>query len=99
MAIRREEVLRIAALARLEVREEDVDRLAADLSAVLDYAQVLGRLDLTGCEPASFAPVDAPLRDDGPDGRQLTSAQALAMAPDAEGGFVLVPPVVEKLDP
>jgi len=99
MAIQRDEVRRIAELARLEIREEDLDRVAAELSSVLDYAQALKRLDLTGCEPLSFAPPAAALRADEPDGRRLTAQQALAMAPEAEGGFFVVPPVMEGQDP
>jgi len=99
MAIPPDEVRRIAELARLEIRDEDLERLAHDLSAVLDYAQVLRRLDLAGCEPLSFAPPEAGLRDDEPDGRGLSQADALAMAPETEGGFFVLPPVVENLEP
>jgi aspartyl-tRNA(Asn)/glutamyl-tRNA(Gln) amidotransferase subunit C len=95
MAIQPEEVRGIAELARLEIREEELDRVAAELSAVLDYAQALKRLDLADCEPLSFAPAAAALRADEPDGRCLTAQQAIAMAPDAEGGFFVVPPVME----
>ena len=94
MAIPREEVRRIAELARLELREEDLDRIVAELSAVLDYAQALKRLDLAGCEPPSCAARGAPLRADEPDGRRLAPGEALAMAPEAEGGFFVVPPVM-----
>jgi len=99
MAIRRDEVLRIAELARLEVPDAELERVAAELSAVLEYAQALNRLDLAGCEPLGFAPAGAPLREDAPDGRQLGAERALAMAPEAEGGFFVVPPVVENLAP
>jgi aspartyl-tRNA(Asn)/glutamyl-tRNA(Gln) amidotransferase subunit C len=99
MAIQRDEVRRIAGLARLEIREEDLDRVAAELSSVLDYAQALKRLDLAGCEPLVFAPRAAALRADEPDGRGLTSEQALAMAPDSDSGFFVVPPVIEGQDP
>jgi aspartyl-tRNA(Asn)/glutamyl-tRNA(Gln) amidotransferase subunit C len=99
MAIQREEVRRIAGLARLEIREEDLGRIAAELSSVLEYAEALKRLDLAGCEPLSFAPQAAALRADEPDGQCLTAAQALGMAPEAEGGFFVVPPVMEGEDP
>ena len=99
MAIRREEVERIAELARLEIPEERVERVAAELSAVLDFVAAINRLDLEGCEPTTFAPADAPLRADAPDGRRLAAADALAMAPEAEDGFFLVPPVVENVNP
>jgi aspartyl-tRNA(Asn)/glutamyl-tRNA(Gln) amidotransferase subunit C len=94
MAIPRDEVRRIAELARLELREEDLDRIAAGLGAVLDYAQALKRLELAGCEPASLAARGAVLRADEPDGRCLALGEALAMAPEAEGGFFVVPPVM-----
>jgi aspartyl-tRNA(Asn)/glutamyl-tRNA(Gln) amidotransferase subunit C len=99
VAIDREDVRRIAELARLEVSEADEPRMAAELSSVLDLVAVLERLDLEGCEPTAFAPADAPLRDDEPNGRRLTPEQALAAAPESDGSFFIVPPIVENLNP
>jgi aspartyl-tRNA(Asn)/glutamyl-tRNA(Gln) amidotransferase subunit C len=99
MTIRREEVERIAELARLEIPESGMERMAAELSAVLDFVKALDRLDLTGRSPLSFAPAGAPLRADEPNGRRLEPEDALAMAPEAEAGCFLVPPVVENLNP
>ncbi|HEY3216217.1 MAG TPA: Asp-tRNA(Asn)/Glu-tRNA(Gln) amidotransferase subunit GatC [Candidatus Eisenbacteria bacterium] len=99
MPISRDEVTRIAHLARLRIEEADLDRTAGELSAVLDFAAALDRLDLEGCEPTSFAPADAALRDDVPDGRRLSADAALAASPDRERDFFLVPPVVENLNP
>jgi aspartyl-tRNA(Asn)/glutamyl-tRNA(Gln) amidotransferase subunit C len=99
MAIRREEVERIAELARLEIPEERMSRMAADLSSVLDFVKALERMDLGDVEPTSFAPAEAPLREDVIDGRQLPTDLALAMAPEAEDGCFIVPPIVEHLNP
>jgi aspartyl-tRNA(Asn)/glutamyl-tRNA(Gln) amidotransferase subunit C len=99
MAIPLEEVRRIAGLARLELGEDDLERVAAELGAVLEYARALKRLDLAGCEPADLPGSGASLRADGPDGRTLGADAALAMAPEAEGGFFLVPPVIGGLAP
>jgi aspartyl-tRNA(Asn)/glutamyl-tRNA(Gln) amidotransferase subunit C len=99
MTIRREDVERIAELARLEVPESRMERMAAELSAVLDYVGALNRLDLEGYTPTSFAPDGVPLRADEPNGRRLSTEDALAMAPETEDGFFLVPPVVENLNP
>jgi len=99
MTIRREDVERIAELARLEVPESRMERMAAELSAVLDFVTALNRLDLEGQTPTSFAPAGSPLRADEPNGRRLGTEDALAMAPEAEEGFFLVPPVVENLNP
>ena len=95
----REEVLRIAELARLEIPADQLERLAGQLSQVLDFAATLHQLDLSGCEPTVFAPADAPLRADEPDHRRLSPETALAAAPEAEGGFFLVPPIVENVNP
>ena len=99
MSIDRAEVARIAELARLHIPEDQVDRLASQLSQVLDFAATIQQLDLKGCEPTVFAPADAPLRQDQPDGRRLTPEQALAAAPEGEHGFFLVPPIVENVNP
>jgi aspartyl-tRNA(Asn)/glutamyl-tRNA(Gln) amidotransferase subunit C len=99
MAIDRDEVRRVAELARLELAEGDVERVAAQLSAVLEFARQLEGLDLEGCEPASFAPEDGPPRADVPDGRQFAPGDATAGAPEGDHDFFLVPPVVEYLEP
>jgi aspartyl-tRNA(Asn)/glutamyl-tRNA(Gln) amidotransferase subunit C len=97
MAIPREEVERIAALARLSLTPERLDRLAAELSRVLEFVETLGDDDADGAEtPATAA--DA-LRDDVVDGRRLGPDVVAAMAPEAEDGFVIVPPIVEHLEP
>jgi aspartyl-tRNA(Asn)/glutamyl-tRNA(Gln) amidotransferase subunit C len=99
MAIDRAEVQRIAALARLEIGEDEVERTARELSAVLEFVSALRRLDLGGSEPSSLAPVENALREDRTNGRRLSTEMALAAAPEAEDGFFLVPPIVENLAP
>ncbi len=99
MSIDREEVKRIAELARLEIAEDAVDRVAAQLSSVLEFVATLNQMDLAGCEPTTFAPADAPLRADVPNGRRLAPEVATAAAPESEDGYFLVPPVVDSVNP
>ncbi len=94
-----EDVRAIAELARLEVTDTELARLAHELSAVLEFADTLRRLDLVGLEAGVMTPAAAPLRDDVPDARCLTSEQATAAAPDAEHGFFIVPPIVDNVQP
>jgi aspartyl-tRNA(Asn)/glutamyl-tRNA(Gln) amidotransferase subunit C len=99
MAIDRAEAARIAELARLHVPDAELDRVAAQLSQVLEFAATLDELKL-GDEPlTAFAPPGAPLRADAPDGRTFDAGTATANAPESEAGFFLVPPVVEDLEP
>lgn len=99
MAIDAAEVKRIAALAKLEIDEDAVGRVAGQLSAVLEFAAALDELDLAGCEPTAFAPADAPLRADEPDGRTLDPEDVLPGAPEVRDGCFVVPPVVENVNP
>ena len=99
MPIQREEVERIAELARLDIAPDRIEKTAEELSRVLEFVAALDRLDLAGCEPTMFAPLDSPLREDQLDERCLTPEQAVAMAPASENGFFVVPPVVENVNP
>src|SRR5262245_19308165 len=99
MAIRREEVERIAELARLELTGEQLEVMASQLSKVLDFVAALERLDLAGCEPSELASPAGALRSDRLDGRRLGAEAATRGAPEAEDGFFLVPPIVENVNP
>jgi aspartyl-tRNA(Asn)/glutamyl-tRNA(Gln) amidotransferase subunit C len=84
----REQVLHVARLARLELAEDEVDRMAAELSAVLGHIEKIRELDLTGVPPTSHV-VDVvnALRPDEPV-PSLPVEVALAAAPDpVDGGF------------
>ena len=84
----REQVLHVARLARLELSEADVERMAAELSKVLDHVDRIRELDLDGVPPTSHAvDVAGVMRPDEPV-PGLTNAQALAAAPEpVDGGF------------
>lgn len=99
MAIRREDVERIAELARLELPPDRLERTAEQLSKVLDFVATLDKLDLEGSESSVLASSDGALREDVVNGRRLGAEIATAGAPEAEDGFFLVPPIVENVNP
>jgi aspartyl-tRNA(Asn)/glutamyl-tRNA(Gln) amidotransferase subunit C len=99
MAIDPADVRRVAELARLEIPEDGIARVAEQLSGVLEFVAKLDALDLEGCEPVSFAPEHAAPRADVADGRQFEPGDATIGAPESEDGFFLVPPVVENVNP
>ena len=84
----REQVLHVARLARLELTEGEVERMASELSHVLDHIEKIRELDLEGVPPTSHV-VDVvnALRADEPQ-PCLPREVALAPAPEPlEGGF------------
>jgi aspartyl-tRNA(Asn)/glutamyl-tRNA(Gln) amidotransferase subunit C len=85
----REEVLHVARLARLELTEDEIERLSGELSKVLDHIETISELgDLADVEPTSHVvTVENALRADEPR-PSLPVDVALASAPDpALGGF------------
>jgi len=86
--LQRDQVLHVARLARLELSEEEVERMAAELSKVLDHIEKIRELDLDGVPPTSHVvDVTAPLRADQPE-PCLPHELTLASAPEPlEGGF------------
>jgi aspartyl-tRNA(Asn)/glutamyl-tRNA(Gln) amidotransferase subunit C len=84
----RDQVLHVARLARLELSEPEVERMALELSKVLDHVETIATLDLDGVAPTSHViDLDNALRADEPR-PSLPADVALAAAPDpALGGF------------
>ena len=103
MPIDRETVRHVAMLARLAMTEAELDRFTEQLRAILDYVGKLNELDTSAVEPLSHAlalknvlrpdePSDEPGKNESP---RLSQGEALANAPDQEGGFFRVPRIIE----
>lgn len=97
-AIEIDEVRCIAGLARLQLTDAECARLAGDLSAILDYMNLLGEADTNGVEPTAH-PLSATnvLRDDVP-GESMSSETALANAPAKDAPYFKVPRVLDQAE-
>jgi aspartyl-tRNA(Asn)/glutamyl-tRNA(Gln) amidotransferase subunit C len=86
--IDRDQVLHVAKLARLKFSEEEIERLAPELSKILEHVERMDRVDLEGVEPTSHVvELQNVLREDVPRD-SLPKERALEQAPDAaDGGF------------
>jgi aspartyl-tRNA(Asn)/glutamyl-tRNA(Gln) amidotransferase subunit C len=91
VAISKEEVLHVAGLARLELTEEEVERLREQLNAILEAVGKVAELDLADVEPTAH-PLDLvnSWADDEPR-PSLSVEEALANAPDRDGDLFRVP--------
>jgi aspartyl-tRNA(Asn)/glutamyl-tRNA(Gln) amidotransferase subunit C len=96
--VSREEVRRVARLAKLALAEEEEEVLARQLSTILEYVELLRAIDEEALPdgPDSLAPPPAAWRRDVPR-PGLPRDETLALAPeaDAPGGMFLVPPVID----
>lgn len=85
----------VASLARLALREEEVELFTAQLSDILTYVAKLNELDTKDVEPTSHVlPVKNVLREDEK-GRSVEREKALLNAPDRTEEFFRVPKVIE----
>lgn len=86
---------KVAHLARIAVKEEDLPALAGELSAVLAFMEQLNEVDVEGVEPmTSVTPMRLARREDVVTDGNIQK-QILSNAPDAREGFFAVPKVVE----
>ena len=89
--IDREQVLHVARLARLELSEDEVERMAAELSGILDHVARISALELDGVEPTSHViELENVWRADEPE-PSLPRERALEPAPDPADGSFRVP--------
>ena len=91
MTISREDVEYVAALARLELTEEETLEYTEQLNSILGYAAMLERLDTDDVVPTAHAvPLHNVMREDQVS-PSINHEKALRNAPDGEDGFFRVP--------
>lgn len=98
MPIKKDDVLKIAELARLELTGEETEAFTVQLDAILGYIDKLNELDTDALEPMTHsltADGDAEhSRRDDIVTDSLGQEIAVANAPDAEAGYFKVPKVI-----
>lgn len=93
--ITRDDVERVAGLARLALDEDEILRATTQLDAILDYVAQLGEVDTTDVEPTSHAlPLRTPLREDRAVA-PMPPDLAVANAPQRDGSAFVVPLVID----
>jgi aspartyl-tRNA(Asn)/glutamyl-tRNA(Gln) amidotransferase subunit C len=89
--IDREQVLHVARLARLELTDEEVERMSGELSSILDHVERMNELELEDVEPTSHVvALENVLRADEPR-PSWPRERVLEPAPDPAHGAFRVP--------
>ena len=99
LKITEQEVRRVADLANLALRDDEVARMAQDLDGILTHIDKLNELDTANVEPMAQVLFDAEetatLREDQ-ERPTLTNAEAVGNAAVTSGGYYKVPRVIER---
>jgi aspartyl-tRNA(Asn)/glutamyl-tRNA(Gln) amidotransferase subunit C len=94
MSLTKEEVLKVAHLARLEFKEEEIEKFRGDLNNILSFIEKLQEVDTDGVEPMyQVNNLSNVLRKDEIK-KSLDKEEALKNAPQKDDGMFIVPKVV-----
>jgi len=94
MKITKDEVMHVANLARLDMDEASIDKFAGQIGTILEYVDVLNRVDTQGVTPTSHAISLTNVFREDREQKTLERDQALANAPQKEDGNFIVPKVI-----
>lgn len=88
-------VRRIAHLARIAVKDDEIAHLRGEINGILGWIEQLGEVNVDNVEPmTSVTPVKLKMRED-----EVTDGgypgRVLANAPNTDGGYFLVPKIIE----
>jgi aspartyl-tRNA(Asn)/glutamyl-tRNA(Gln) amidotransferase subunit C len=92
MAIDRQQLLHVARLARLQLREDEIERLEAQLNDILEAVSKVAELDLSDVPPTSHPHDVVNVWEPDEPRPCLPVSEALANAPERDGDFFKVPP-------
>ncbi|MBN1467175.1 MAG: Asp-tRNA(Asn)/Glu-tRNA(Gln) amidotransferase subunit GatC [Fusobacteriaceae bacterium] len=95
MSLTKDEVLKVAHLARLEFAEDEIERFRGDLNNILKFVEKLQEVDTQGVEPlfqVNHNEENKFRKDEIKE--SLDTEKALLNAPEKEDGMFIVPKVV-----
>jgi len=94
--VNREEVLKIASLAKLSLTEEEVEKYTSQFNDILDYMQQLNELDIENVEPLSHVLELTNVTRKDVEESSLKRKEVLKNAPESDGDYFIVPKVIDK---
>ena len=87
----KEEVLKLAKLARLQVTDAEVDKYVHELGDILNYVELLSSVDTDGLEPTNqVTGLNSVYRKDEVVEYQAQPADLLSASPDKKDGYIKV---------
>lgn len=94
-SVTRDDVLHLAQLSNLQLSDDEIDNLQADISNILGYVTLLGELDTSGVEPTyQVTDLENVMRDDVVDVHEADRGRLLSLAPDQKDNQIKVPKVL-----
>ena len=96
MTIDKETVDKVAHLARLELAEDETDKMIADMSKILGFMAKLNEINTTGVEPLVYMTDEVNVLRKDVIKQTITHEEALQNAPKHDENYFLVAKVIDK---
>ena len=96
MNIDKETVEKVAHLARLELAEDEKEKMIADMNKILGFMDKLNEIDTSGIEPLVYMTNEVNTTREDVIKQEVTHEEALLNAPKHDKDYFLVAKVIEK---
>ena len=96
MIIDKQTVYKVADLARIAVKDEDIDHLTQEMNKVLTFMEKLNELDTTNVEPLVYMNEDSNVWREDVAKNEISVGDAVKNAAVHNERFFLVPKIIEK---
>ncbi len=96
MSLTEQDVLYVAGLARLDIAHDKAEKFRRELSAIINYMEILNKVPTEGVEPyVHVHSLSNVMREDLP-APSLSREEALLNAPEVHKGALEVPLVIDE---
>lgn len=96
MEITEETIKHVATLSRLEINDEDIEKVTEQMSSIINMADQLSEVDTAGVdETVQVVDRDTVFREDKPEHWQ-DRAELMENVPEQANGFIKVPVIINK---
>ncbi|MNK39920.1 Glutamyl-tRNA(Gln) amidotransferase subunit C [compost metagenome] len=96
MIIDKQTIHKVADLARIAVKEEEIDALIPDMNKILTFMEKLNELDTTGVEPLVYMNSEENVWREDEVKQEISVGEGLKNAAVHNEAFFLVPKIIEK---
>lgn len=96
MIIDKQTIYKVADLARIAVKEDEVEALIPDMNKILTFMEQLNELDTTGVEPLVYMNTEENVWREDEVKQEISTADGLKNAALHNESFFLVPKIIEK---
>lgn len=96
MIIDKKTVYKVADLARIEIREEEVENLTSEMNKILTFMEKLNELDTTGVKPLVYMNEEVNVWREDIAKQEISVTDGLKNAAKHNESFFFVPKIIEK---